>query len=498
MEDNNSLKAGKEKKSNIRVRFAPSPTGYLHIGSARTALFNWLFIKKSGGNFILRIEDTDVGRHMEETISLIMDSLKWLGITWDEGPDIGGIFAPYRQSERTEIYHETAKKLITSKKAYCCFCSPEKLKEKREKLAKEDLFFKYDRECLRLTEKEVLQNIKDGLPYAVRLKAPDGQDIVFNDTVYGEIKVNSSILEDFIIIRSNGQPTYNFSTAVDDTLMEITNVIRGEDHLSNTPKQILVYEALEKEIPVFTHLPMILGSDGSKLSKRHGSISIEAYRNDGFLPEAINNYLALLGWAYDEKTTIFSIDELTDKFSIEAINKKPSKFDYEKLLWLNGFYLRGKDDSFILSHLSERFKTKGIAANELASKLPKIIPIIKERIKTMHQAQEIAGAFFFDIDYPDDLKDYFAARKGETENILEIAILSFEKIEEFNVKNIEACLRGLAEELNINFKKCAEVIRAAVWGSKVSPPLFETIEILGIRTTTDRLNRFKSMLDDAF
>ena len=435
---------------------------------------------------------------MEETIGLIMDSLKWLGINWDEGPDIGGMFAPYRQSERTAIYNANAEKLITAKKAYRCFCSPEKLDEKRKKLAEEDIYFKYDRECLSLNEDTILQNIKEGLPFAIRLKAPDDKDIIFNDTVYGEIKVNSNILEDFIIIRSNGLPTYNFSAAVDDILMEITNVIRGEDHLSNTPKQILVYKALGKEIPVFTHLPMILGSDGTKLSKRHGSISIEAYRGEGFLPEAMDNYLALLGWAYDEKTTVFSTDELTDKFSIGAINKKPSKFDYEKLLWLNGFYLRSKDDSFIAVLLSERLKTIGVPVNELNLKLPKIIPLIKERTKTISQAQEIVRSFFFDINYPDDLKKYFAGRTDETKIIIETAISSITKIEEFSTKNIENCLRTLAVELNISFKKYAESIRAAVWGSKVSPPLFETIEVLGMKTTIERLSRFKSILIDAY
>jgi glutamyl-tRNA synthetase len=497
MTDNTNIIAEENKRS-IRVRFAPSPTGYLHIGSARTALFNWLIAKKSNGSFILRIEDTDVERHMEETIGLIMDSLRWLGITWDEGPDIGGRFGPYRQSERTAIYNMYAEKLISSKKAYRCFCSPEKLDYKRKKLAEEDLYFKYDRECQHLSEDNALQNIKDGLPFVVRLKVPDSKDIIFKDTVYGEIKVNSDILEDFIIIRSNGQPTYNFSAAIDDILMEITNVIRGEDHLSNTPKQILVYEALKKDMPIFTHLPMILGSDGSKLSKRHGSVSIEAYQDDGFLPEAIDNYLALLGWAYDEKTTVFSIEELIGKFSIEAINKKPSKFDNEKLLWLNGFYLRSKDDNFIASLLSEKLKIQGVPLNELNLKLPKIVPLIKERIKTINQAQEIVRLFFFDIDYPDDIKDYFIGRTDETKKIIETAAASIAKIEEFTIGNIESCLRILAQELNISFKKYAEAIRAAVCGSMVSPPLFGTIEVLGMKKTIERLKQFKSILINTF
>ena len=327
-------------KNKIRVRFAPSPTGYLHIGSARTALFNWLFAKKTGGRFILRIEDTDILRHMESTIGLITESLKWLGMSWDEGPDIGGDFGPYRQSQRTGIYKDYADKLIKEKKAYPCFCTPETLEEKRSKKSSSGEFFVYDRECLRLSEEQIRNNLKDKIPYAVRLSVPEDQEIRFTDRVYGNIKVNSNTIEDFIIIRSNGLPTYNFSAAVDDMLMEITHVIRGEDHLSNTPKQILVYKAFNKEHPDFTHLPMIHGADGQKLSKRHGSISIESYREEGFLPCAIVNYLALLGWAYDEKTTIFSVEELISQFSLEAINKRPAKFDYEKLVWLNGNYIR--------------------------------------------------------------------------------------------------------------------------------------------------------------
>jgi glutamyl-tRNA synthetase len=258
---------------------------------------------------------------------------------WDEGPDIGGSYEPYRQSQRIDIYRKYAEKLIGEGKAYYCFCSPEKLAEKRNKAIAEKNYYEYDRECLRLTADEIKENKIKCKKHTIRLFVPENKTVSFDDQVYGLIKVDSKIIEDFIILRSNGLPTYNFSVAIDDILMEITHVIRGEDHLSNTPKQLLIYDALGVIPPVFTHLPMILGQDGQKLSKRHGSISIEAYREEGFLPEAILNYLALLGWAYDEKTTIFSKEELVNKFGLDSINKKPAKFDYEKLLWLNGTYI---------------------------------------------------------------------------------------------------------------------------------------------------------------
>ena len=310
-----------EHDKNTRVRFAPSPTGYLHIGSARTAFFNWLYAKKTGGKFIIRIEDTDTSRHQEEAVGLILDSLKWLGLDWDEGPDIKGSYGPYRQSQRKEIYKEYGQRLIKNKNAYYCFCSPEELKERREAETSKGRTYRYDKKCLNLTEEESKKRIAEKVPYTIRILVPPDETLKFSDRVYGDIAVNTSTLDDFIIIRSNGLPTYNFSAAIDDVLMKITHIIRGEDHLTNTTKQLLVYKALKAPVPDFTHLPMILGSDGQKLSKRHGSISIEAYNKEGFLSEALLNYLALLGWSYDEKTTIFSIDELINNFSLGSINK---------------------------------------------------------------------------------------------------------------------------------------------------------------------------------
>ena len=482
------------EKKPVRVRFAPSPTGYLHIGSARTAFFNWLFAQKNRGVFILRIEDTDIERHMEETVELIMSSLKWLGICWDEGPDTGGEYGPYRQSERKYIYKEYAEKLIGQKKAYRCFCSPEKLAEKRESKTGDSDSFKYDRECFGLSEDEISQQIKHGAPYTVRLLVPVDEDISFSDSVYGKINVNSNAIEDYIIIRSNGLPTYNFSAAVDDILMQVTHIIRGEDHLSNTPKQILVYRAFGKDLPSFTHLPMILGPDGKKLSKRHGSISIESYIEEGFLTETIQNYLALLGWAYDEKTTIFSIAELIEKFSLENINKKPARFDYDKLIWLNKYYIRNSSDNRIESLIHERLKNQNIDEKELSRILPGTVPLIKERIKTIKEAGDWLGPFFHEVSYSDEIKKYFSDNKETALEVIDLTIKKLKGIVNFNKQNIEETLREIADRSGLNLRKIAEIIRIAIWGTKVSPPIFGTIEILGQEKTIKRLEDYTSII----
>jgi glutamyl-tRNA synthetase len=489
---NESEKITKEKP--VRVRFAPSPTGYLHIGSARTAFFNWLFARKNNGVFVLRIEDTDIERHMEETIELIKSSLNWMGINWDEGPDAGGDHGPYRQSERKQIYKEYAERLVNQKKAYRCFCSPEKLAEKRSLKSGSADSFKYDRECLNLSEDEISQKIKEGIPYAIRILVPVDIDVSFTDSVYGKISVNSSTIEDYIILRSNGLPIYNFSAAVDDILMQITHIIRGEDHLSNTPKQILVYRAFGKNLPFFTHLPMILGSDGKKLSKRHGSISIESYVEDGFLPEAILNYLALLGWAYDEKTTVFGEKELIEKFRLDNINKKPARFDYDKLIWLNKYYIRNSNDKEIESLVYDRLKNCNIDEKTLREILPKRMPLVKERIKTIKEAGEWLGPFFNEILYNDELKNYFADNKETVLQVIDLTIKKLNGIDRFSKQNIEQSLRDLTDELGMNLRKIAEIIRIAIWGSKVSPPIFGTIEIIGRETAIKRLSDYKAVI----
>lgn len=529
----NSNRSNYNTSNNVRVRFAPSPTGYLHLGSARTCLFNWLFAKKNNGNFILRIEDTDIKRHQENTITSIIESLKWLGINWDEGPDIGGKYGPYRQSQRLDIYNQYAQKLLKEQKAYYCFCTQEELKTQREKAEKEGKFYKYDRRCLNLSEKEIKGYIENGKEKAIRLLVPKDKTIVFEDTVYGKIEVNSNNIEDFIIIRSNGLPTYNFSVAIDDALMKISHIIRGEDHLSNTPKQLLVYDAIGFKHPIFTHLPMILGYDGQKLSKRHGSISIEAYREEGYLPEAMINYLALLGWAYDEKTTIFSVQDLIEKFSLHSINKKPAKFDPQKLTWINGYYIRNMKDEKLVTILSERIrvrikeKEETKAKNQilvksktaLNEKITKIVPLVKERVKTLKECDNLIAPFFFEVDYTEEIKNYFKNKDinpGKAREIIDKTTEALSLIgswpsapsltltpthpkasSEFTSTQIEEILRALSNKLNLDFRKFAEVIRIALWGSTISPPLFETIEILGKDETIKRLATYKAFLSPA-
>lgn len=491
----------------VRTRFAPSPTGHLHIGGVRTALFNWLYAKKTGGTFILRIEDTDTARHQENTIEPIFDSLRWLGINWDEGPGKGGDYGPYRQSERTHIYQDYAQRLLDDRKAYYCFCSPEELKEKRDAAAKKGLSFKYDRKCFGIPLEESRERIKNGEPSAIRILAPDDGTIEFDDMIYGKIKVNTENLDDYVIMRSNGLPTYNFSVAVDDALMEITDVIRGEDHLSNTPKQILVYRALGFSLPGFIHLPMILGKDGSKLSKRHGAVSVGFYREEGFLEEAMVNYLALLGWSYDEKTTIFSVPELIEKFSLEGIGKKPARFDYDKLLWMNGYYIRTLPAERIKPLIEKRVRDFLenadrsriiIKTDEISERIDRIMPLISMRIKTISESISRIYPFFISVEYNEQLKEYFKNKEISAQNVLEKTIDSIKEIgneEDFNSSVLEEKIHKLCEDLDIGIRKLTEVLRIALWADKVSPPLFETMAILGKDETLKRLAKYLKAID---
>jgi len=488
----------------IRLRFAPSPTGHLHIGSARTALFNWLYARKTGGKLIIRIEDTDRSRHIEETISPIMESLKWLGIDWDEGPGAGGDYGPYRQSERIEIYKEYAQKLVDNKKAYICFCSSQELGARRKAAESHGKTFKYDRRCYSLSAENIAKKIQDSRPYTIRILSPDNEILRFKDEVYGNISVSSDTIEDYIILRSNGLPTYNFSVAIDDALMKITHIIRGEDHLSNTPKQLLVCSALGMDPPVFAHLPMILGSDGQKLSKRHGSVSIESYRDEGFLPGAIVNYIALLGWSYDEKSTIFSTEELIEKFSLKNINKKGAKFDYKKLLWINGSYIRKIDDVSLNEMLTGKIRkymdlpessTSLKNTPDIEKTVERIIPLIKERIGTINESLEWVMPFFTKIEYSRDMIEYFDNKSIAPSIVLSKIVQKIAPLrDDFRSARIEEYLRNMSGETGIAFRKLAEVLRIALWAKKVSPPLFDTMEILGYKIVIERINDYLKII----
>ncbi|OGC38721.1 glutamate--tRNA ligase, partial [candidate division WOR-1 bacterium RIFOXYD2_FULL_36_8] len=323
----------------VRTRFAPSPTGALHVGGARTALFNWLFARSQGGKFILRVEDTDQLRSTDEAVKAIYDGMDFLGLDWDEGPKADGSFGPYMQTERLHIYKEYADKLLKEGKAYYCFCTTEELNKQRKEAAEKKEAPKYNKTCTKLTQEEVQNRIKNGLPYVIRFAMPESEKIEIDDLIRGKVVFESDLLDDFVIMKSDGFPTYNFAAVVDDHLMQITHIIRGDDHLSNTPRQIALYEAFAFELPKFAHIPMILGNDKKRLSKRHGATSVIAYKDMWYLPEAMINYLARLGWGHKDEE-IFSREELLKMFSLDGVTKNPAVFDVEKLNWLNGQYIR--------------------------------------------------------------------------------------------------------------------------------------------------------------
>ena len=350
--------------SDVRVRFAPSPTGYLHIGGARTALFNWLFAHKMGGKLILRIEDTDTERLKEDSVSQILTSLKWLGINWDEGPEVGGDCGPYYQSERLDIYKKYADKLLEEGKAYYCFCSAADLEAQREKQRAAKQPFRYARTCRDLSAEEVQARIAAGEPYSVRVKIPVEGTITVHDLIHGDVTFNMDQFDDFVIVKSNGMPTYNFAVVVDDHLMGMTHVLRAEEHLSNTPKQLLIYEALGWEPPKFGHMPMILAPDRSKLSKRHGATSVEEFRSQGYLAEAIVNYLTLLGWGPGDERELFTLQETVELFELEQMSKKAAIYDTKKLTWMNGQYLSELPLEKILPEAKPFFIKDGLVTEE--------------------------------------------------------------------------------------------------------------------------------------
>ena len=386
--------------SSVRVRFAPSPTGKLHIGGARTAIYNWAFARANGGTFILRIDDTDPTRSTDENTQIILRAMRWLGLDWDEGPEVGGDFGPYAQTERLDLYKEAAQELWDAGRAYPCFCTTEQLAADRAAAqARKDPFQGYQRRCRDLSREDAQARIDAGEPYVLRIKVPaDRGDVVIHDAVHGDVVFDAKELDDFVIFRSDGTPTYNFATVVDDAMMGITHVIRGDDHLSNTPRQVMVYEALEAPVPTFAHISMILGADGKKLSKRHGATSVEEYRDAGYLPDAFVNYLALLGWSLDGETTVIPRDVLASQFSLERISKNPATFDPKKLDWMNAEYINAMSDAdfadqIMLPELHEAgLIDDGFEADE--TWVDALAAIVKPRTKMPADAVGVAAPVF--------------------------------------------------------------------------------------------------------
>ncbi len=452
----------------VRIRFAPSPTGELHLGGARTALFNWLFAKHHKGNIFLRIEDTDPVRSRKEYEEQICDSLKWLGLQWD-GPVVF-------QSQRLADYKTAVRKLLETGKAFRCFCSPEKLEKDRKQAPKEGRDYRYPGTCKNLSLEEQKQRLNQGEPFAVRLKIPRGVTS-FKDRIYGNIRVKNSEIDSFIIARSDGSPTYNLVVVVDDHFMGITHVIRGDDHLTNTPKQILIYKALGLDIPKFAHLPMILGPDKRRLSKRHSAVGIQAYRQLGYLPQALLNYLAFLGWNPDTEQEIFTLDELVEKFHLQQVQKKAAVYDEKKLNWVSGQHMVQMPAKALLSRMRELFPEWRKEENE--DYLLKIMDIQKNRLKTLSEIIT-HSKFFFDDPTSYDLKTTRKRWKDDWVNILvQDFVARLEIMEEWSEGMLESELREFCEEQGVSPSKLIHPVRLALSGVPHGPSLFLLMEMLG-------------------
>jgi len=471
------------------TRFAPSPTGYMHIGNLRTALYSYLISKHDNGKFILRIEDTDRERLVEGATDIIKSTLKITGLNYDEGPDVGGEHGPYVQSERKEIYMEYAKKLVKIGAAYYCFCTKERL----EKLHEEDATGGYDRHCRDLSAEEVEEKLKSGVPFVIRQKMPLEGSTSYNDSVFGEITMNNSELQDQILMKADGYPTYNFCHVVDDYLMGVTHVVRGSEYLTSTPKYVLLYDAFGWERPVYVHLPLLMGknADGSvsKLSKRHGAVSFQDLLDDGYLPEAITNYIALLGWCpKNSETEFFTLDELKAAFTIDGVSKSPAVFDFEKLLWFNGEYIHKLSDEKFTALVTPFIKS---TIPENVNK-EKMLTLLRTRISKLSEIDE-KMAFFLSL--PEYDKELFLNKKNKisdfslVSSVLSSALEILEKLDSFDNDSLFAALTPIAEALSVKTGAVMWCIRIAVSGMSATPGgATEIMEVIGKAESIQRIN----------
>jgi glutamyl-tRNA synthetase len=472
----------------VRVRFAPSPTGYLHIGGARSALFNYLYARKHKGVFILRIEDTDLERSTEDATKQILDSMKWLGLSWDEGP--------YFQSKRLELYKKYARDLLDAGSVYRCFCSKEKLEAQRLQAQKDKTDHLYDGCCRNLSPQEAAEKEKSGEPFVLRFRIPDSGETFWNDAVAGEVRFENSRLGDFVIARTDGHPTYNFCVVVDDIDMGITDVIRGADHISNTPRQVLIYNALKTPLPRFAHVPVILGTDRSKLSKRHGAASVMEYAEQGFLPEALFNFLALLGWSPGNDEEIFSEAKLVEAFDLSGVGKANAVFDTEKLLWLNGIYIRSMPGEDIIRRVLDFMPSRGIdPARYDRNWLEGIIALVIERGRTLVELIDQLGYFLGDEISYDEKGVEKISKAQDPVALLQKAHKALSGAGDFSLASLEDAMRSLVEEQKIGFGKIAQPVRLALTGGLASPGLFEVIHYLGKEKTLDRIQKAIAFLE---
>lgn len=478
--------------SQVRVRYAPSPTGMLHVGGVRTALFNWLFARRNGGTFVLRIEDTDLERSTEESVEQLKSSLRWIGLDWDEGPDVGGSHAPYRQTERFDLYTESAQKLLDSGHAYYDFATPEELAELRKAAQAEKRPPIYTGgEYRDMDIEEAKRRIESGEAHTIRFKTPRDGTTTFMDMIRGEISFENSNLEDFVIMKSSGTPTYNFAAAIDDAEMQMTHIIRGDDHISNTPRQILIYKALNYPVPPFAHVPQVLGPDKKKLSKRHGAASAEEFAAQGVLPEALFNYLALLGAGYAPDEEIFTPDELAERFRIEKVSGNPAVFDETKLLAVNATYIRKKSPEELAMLAAPGLVESGVvSADELESDMPRltsIMELLRERLQRTTDIPDSASYFYGDeLDYDDAEFTKQFDKPFVRENYSEM-VERLRDLGEWNDETIEKCIRDFAAEKEKGARHIIHPVRFAVTGRTVSAGLFETLTLLGKERAVSRL-----------
>ncbi|WP_425059780.1 Glutamate--tRNA ligase [Sporomusa carbonis] len=476
----------------VRVRFAPSPTGPFHIGGARSALFNWLLARKQGGKLILRIEDTDLERSTRESEENIKASLRWLGIDWDEGIDIGGEYGPYRQTERLDIYREYTEKLLASGQAFHCYCSEEELEAERQEQMNKGETPRYSGRCRNLSQADRERFVAEGRKPTVRFRVPENQQIVFKDMVRGTVSFESNGIGDFVIVKSDGIPVYNYAVVLDDALMKVTHVIRAEEHLSNTPRQILIYQALGLPLPQFGHISLILGKDRTKMSKRHGATSVEQYKNLGYLPEGIVNFLALLGWAPPGEQEIFSVEELIENFSMDRVAKNPAVFDIDKLNHINAHYIKQASPEVVTELALPHLKAAGYIGGELTAGqrewLVKVVAELQGYISYAAQITEHIDVFFNDnIDFENE-EAHEIMRDADIPRVMELFKNKLVELEPVEPDGVKAILKSITKELKLGGKKVFMPVRIAVTGKMHGPELVNLIPLIGKERTLARMN----------
>jgi glutamyl-tRNA synthetase len=471
-----------------RVRFAPSPTGYLHVGGLRTALYNYLFAKKNNGTFVLRIEDTDRKRFVEGAVDNLIASLRWCGIEYDEGPLTGGACGSYVQSERLGIYREYALKLIETGQAYYCFCDQQRLDSLRAEQEKAGVQKKYDKFCLSLSGNEVRKKLDENLPYVIRMNIPGSTEITFHDVIRDRVSFVSDVLDDQVLMKSDGYPTYHLANVVDDHLMKITHVIRGEEWLSSTPKHVQLYQFFGWEVPVFAHLPLLLNPDRSKLSKRQGDVAVEDYRAKGFLPEALVNFVALLGWTAGDDKEVYGMDELRDAFSLERVNKSGAVFDLKKLHWLNATHLRMKSTPELASLLMESLSSSPFRSRSYSSDyLEAVIEVMRERVEFIHEIWQNAGYFF---SAPNNYDEAVVKKrwKPNSPHLLTTLKEKYIALDSHTKEHYEAALKKAADEVGVSTGELIHPLRLALSSVGGGPGLYDIIVIIGHEETLRRID----------